>query len=71
MAKGINMREEDEVAGSIRAAGVRKPSNMDEARRIVKRQMPDESVVVQDNVAEAMLRSFDTDFAREFGGGGQ
>lgn len=64
------MTEADEVAGSIRRRGC-KPSNMDEARRIVKSHMPEESVVVQDNAAEALLRSFDTDFAREFGSEGQ
>ena len=52
--------EAREVAGSIVEAmaivGESLPSTMDEARAIVRATMPDESMTVIDNTAEALLR---------------
>lgn len=50
------MTEAVEVAHSILRANHCTPQNLDEARTIVKRMMPDETATVLDNVAWALLR---------------
>ena len=46
----------DNMAGALARQGTMIPRTFDEALRIVKRRMPDESSQIQDNVAESLLR---------------